>query len=140
MATQRQNSKKNPSDEQVRKRQDPKPTLQDPGAQIQQADPVSLQRAVTDPASAQPGDILNLQRAAGNRAVHHCSAQVFEGQSHRREACSSPCASTPKASSGPPARLRGRASRRASGHHEGERPTRCRDRVCTARGSRPMCT
>jgi hypothetical protein len=38
-------------------------------AQPQEADPFTLQRAIADPAQAQPADILRLQKAAGNRAV-----------------------------------------------------------------------
>ena len=44
-----------------------KPVRQGPVAS--KPDGLALQRAIADPGQARPGDILALQRAAGNRAV-----------------------------------------------------------------------
>ncbi len=46
-----------------------KSVQQDPAVQAESADLLALQRAVLNPAQAAPGDILGLQRTAGNRAV-----------------------------------------------------------------------
>ena len=58
--------------EQKHQRQDPARDRPKPAAEgAEQLDLLALQRAVLDPAQAAPGDILGLQRTAGNRAVNH---------------------------------------------------------------------
>jgi hypothetical protein len=53
----------------VRKHQAARPTDREWAELRERPDPALLQRAVADPAGASPGDILNLQRGYGNRAV-----------------------------------------------------------------------
>ncbi|MBN1137976.1 MAG: hypothetical protein JXM73_15405, partial [Anaerolineae bacterium] len=58
--------------EQKHQRQEPVRDRAKPTAQVAgQPDLLALQRATLSPAQAAPGDILGLQRIAGNRAVSH---------------------------------------------------------------------
>ena len=56
-------------EEATHKRRAAQPVAQKPLAQAQSANPISLQRAMADPAHSTPTDVLALQRAAGNRAT-----------------------------------------------------------------------
>jgi hypothetical protein len=69
MASKAHNAKQ--ANEAAQKERTVRPVRQGPAALALQAEPLILQRAVTNPRLARPADMLALQRAYGNRAVTH---------------------------------------------------------------------